>query len=768
MTVTATNRKNSFPTNGVTVDFPFTFAVTTEQQVKALTRDAQGVETEYTNFTIALNPSTEGGTLTTGTTLNDVTLVVYRDTPLTQQTDYVPGGRFPADSHEAALDKLTLQNQDQQEEIDRSLKSSISDVNPPSLEEYDASVNQRDADTLASANDYTNKQVFEAGSISPDSLGDLTNYQAASVADMILGIMNGGVTVDLTQAFEGTKVSWMGYYNRSDGGSNWGRVRKGAHVEDGGSIFSIDANTYIEANHARSSNINAKKFGVAKDLLISEVENDARLSALAAYADSGRKLFFPIGRYHFTTFTHPRKILHWYGSGRTTGVNRPDGTYFESGTILQFSAASTHGFYAQGPDGINNCRGSSLNDLTIWGNGTSDETGDNTTLKINNSGLDLNNVDTRFGVTGIEVNTMVNASWKNVIATGANRGLVFIYDPSTPYIDGVSYTSFVTNSNFVNLAPRCSPTRTTAIACVIDATCAFGGNNVKNFDAEGAYAGLLVEGRVVSKDYTDPLGNFISARGASSWNGAGSVFISTWFERNSAFHIKHVYSPGEDPADIMFKGLYRDASAPTLADGMDSMLETPEGFSYLAYKTDDSAQSKIGLYSTPNTASQALLNGPEVNSPLSRRIAEERVPYFPLNRPSIDFKSGYNFDFSVSTLTNAADVAVCDIDMRSASKQMMVTLRFVGITADNTPGHIDASYVIRNGGGTITSSEIRKNEGTAGYLQPVFTDLGSNIFRILVNTARVSASSWRMTGSIDVVAGGDTNGGYSSTLTTLI
>ncbi len=195
MTVTATNRKNSFPTNGVTVDFPFTFSVNTDSQVKALTRATDGTETDYTNFTVTLNPSIEGGTLTTGDVLNNVTLVVYRDTALNQQTDYVPGGRFPADSHEAALDKLTQISQEQQEEIDRSLKSSISDVSPPSLEEYDASVNARDAATLAAANNYTNKQVFYSGSITPDSLGALTNYQAASVADMILGITINGKSI---------------------------------------------------------------------------------------------------------------------------------------------------------------------------------------------------------------------------------------------------------------------------------------------------------------------------------------------------------------------------------------------------------------------------------------------------------------------------------------------------------------------------------------------------------------------------------------------
>lgn len=137
MTVTATNRKNSFTTNGSTVDFPFTFAVNDASQVKAITIDDDGVETPYINFTVVLNESIEGGVLTTNETLNNVDLLVYRMTSITQQVDYINGGRFPADSHESALDLLTQQNQEQQEELDRTLKAQISLQNPPELGELE-------------------------------------------------------------------------------------------------------------------------------------------------------------------------------------------------------------------------------------------------------------------------------------------------------------------------------------------------------------------------------------------------------------------------------------------------------------------------------------------------------------------------------------------------------------------------------------------------------------------------------------------------------
>lgn len=186
MTVTATNRKNQFTTNGVTVDFAFNFAITDIQQVFALTI-LNDVETEYTNFTIVESISEEGGTLTTGDILDGVDLLVFRDTSLTQQVNYVNGGRFPANSHEQALDKLTLQSQDQQEEIDRSLKSSISDELPFQLgtleegkllavvgdliETVDASIS--DAETFVEYADYSQLWVESSNQTETSPLGQV-------------------------------------------------------------------------------------------------------------------------------------------------------------------------------------------------------------------------------------------------------------------------------------------------------------------------------------------------------------------------------------------------------------------------------------------------------------------------------------------------------------------------------------------------------------------------------------------------------------------
>lgn len=55
------------------------------------------------------------------------TVTLLRDVPQTQQTDYQPFDAFPAESHESALDKLTMLTQQLQEQVNRSLLVPVDD-----------------------------------------------------------------------------------------------------------------------------------------------------------------------------------------------------------------------------------------------------------------------------------------------------------------------------------------------------------------------------------------------------------------------------------------------------------------------------------------------------------------------------------------------------------------------------------------------------------------------------------------------------------------
>ena len=132
MTVSSEVKRKDYAGNGSTNNFATVFRFLQNSDVKViLTVDSTGVETvqtEITNYTLTGDGNDLGGTVVmiiapaTG-----VTLTIKRDVPLTQGTDYVENDDFPAQSHEDALDKLTMIVQQQQEEIDRSLKLAETD-----------------------------------------------------------------------------------------------------------------------------------------------------------------------------------------------------------------------------------------------------------------------------------------------------------------------------------------------------------------------------------------------------------------------------------------------------------------------------------------------------------------------------------------------------------------------------------------------------------------------------------------------------------------
>jgi len=132
MTVSTTTIKNSYSGNGSTTAFAYTFKVFASTELKVYIRvDATGVETlkaEGTgsaNYGVSGVGETGGGTVTFVTApASGETVVIIRDTALTQLTDYQPADPFPADSHENALDKLTNIAQELSEEMDRTLKVS--------------------------------------------------------------------------------------------------------------------------------------------------------------------------------------------------------------------------------------------------------------------------------------------------------------------------------------------------------------------------------------------------------------------------------------------------------------------------------------------------------------------------------------------------------------------------------------------------------------------------------------------------------------------
>ena len=144
MTVSTTTTKNSAAGNGSTTAFTYSFVITAASELKVYIRtDSSGAEalkTDGTHYNVAGVGAASGGTVTFTSgniPASGETVVLLRDTPLTQATDYVENDPFPAAAHEDALDKLTHQVQELQEEVDRSLKASktVTDLTTPEFKD---------------------------------------------------------------------------------------------------------------------------------------------------------------------------------------------------------------------------------------------------------------------------------------------------------------------------------------------------------------------------------------------------------------------------------------------------------------------------------------------------------------------------------------------------------------------------------------------------------------------------------------------------------
>jgi hypothetical protein len=153
MTISTTTLRNSYSGNGSTTEFAYTFPINSTSEITVIERSATGTETVKsegtgsTNYSIVDNGAS-GGTVTMVTApASGTTLVILRNTNLTQETDYVANDPFPAETHEDALDKLQMQNQELQEELDRSLK--ISRTNTMTSTEFTTSATDRASKVLS-------------------------------------------------------------------------------------------------------------------------------------------------------------------------------------------------------------------------------------------------------------------------------------------------------------------------------------------------------------------------------------------------------------------------------------------------------------------------------------------------------------------------------------------------------------------------------------------------------------------------------------------
>ena len=127
MTISSTTTRNDATGNGATSVYPFTFKIFNKADLKVTKRDTDDVEyllTVDTDYAVSGVGDTSGGsiTLVAGNLPSGWKLTIRRVRPLKQETDIRNQGDFYPEVHEDALDGLVMQNQAQQNELDRALK----------------------------------------------------------------------------------------------------------------------------------------------------------------------------------------------------------------------------------------------------------------------------------------------------------------------------------------------------------------------------------------------------------------------------------------------------------------------------------------------------------------------------------------------------------------------------------------------------------------------------------------------------------------------
>ena len=121
MTVASSTNRNNLAADGLLVDFSYTFRLDNEDWLEVYVDNSL---VDPADYTVDLVTSTVTFLVAPG---NGSKVTLYRSVPLDQVVDYTSYGKFPAETHERALDKVTMIAQQLDDANSRSIKAPITD-----------------------------------------------------------------------------------------------------------------------------------------------------------------------------------------------------------------------------------------------------------------------------------------------------------------------------------------------------------------------------------------------------------------------------------------------------------------------------------------------------------------------------------------------------------------------------------------------------------------------------------------------------------------
>lgn len=128
MTVTSSTNSAEYAGNSASTSFTVPFRFLEDGHLSVTLVDADGTEHDQvlnTDYTVSGAGNATGDITFATAPASGQTIQILRNVPITQEKDYVTGDKFPAESHENALDKLTMIAGQQREVLDRAWTSPV-------------------------------------------------------------------------------------------------------------------------------------------------------------------------------------------------------------------------------------------------------------------------------------------------------------------------------------------------------------------------------------------------------------------------------------------------------------------------------------------------------------------------------------------------------------------------------------------------------------------------------------------------------------------
>jgi hypothetical protein len=310
MTIASTTTKQTYSCNGVTVAFDFTFPVFSGSDLLVIQRTiATGAEatlslnTDYTTSATNNDYSSGGRVTLTSAPSSAYQLIVMRNISATQETVYDEGDAFPAATHEQAIDKLTMLQQQQAGGLNRALRVPKSDSDVAELpnavsraEMYLAFDENGDPIAATALPDTTDMENVLLGSRYATLAAAVTaagSTPSTIIIDATLPI-GGNVTVPATCALR---------FLRGGSISGSDTLTINGPLEAG--LWQIFGSSLTVAGSPKVEALNARWFGAVGDGVTDDraAIQSAVATANAAYVATGKPcaIFFPPGSYASTT-----------------------------------------------------------------------------------------------------------------------------------------------------------------------------------------------------------------------------------------------------------------------------------------------------------------------------------------------------------------------------------------------------------------------------------------------------------------------------------